>query len=75
MSHLSWEQKIVSQGLKTVAINGFSAWRIYERRDILESDLAFKSIESWINALKKVQSTADFMIDAALDLLIHAQTV
>lgn len=35
----------------------------------------FKSLESYRNALNKVQSTADLMIDAALDLLSHAQAV
>lgn len=74
-SHLQWEQKLVSQVLKTVSINAFIAWRIFERRDLLQNLGEFKSLERYRNALNKVQSTADFMLDSALDLLAHAQSI
>lgn len=74
-SHFAWEQKLVTQVLKTVCVNAFLAWRIFERRDLLQRVEDFKSLDSFRNALNKVQSTADFMIDASLDLLSHAKTL
>lgn len=73
-SHMQWEQKLICQVLKTVAINAFIAWRVFERRDLLQSTSEFRSLDAYRNNLNKVQSTADFMLDAALDLLYNAQT-
>lgn len=74
-SHLKWEQKIVSQTLKTVAINAFLAWRMFKRQEILQSDTELKSLESFRNSLNRVQATADFMSDIATDLLNYASTL
>lgn len=72
-SHLRWKQKIVSQVFKTLTVNVFFAWRLYERRDLLSTTESFKSIDSFRNALNKVTPTAEFMLDAALHLLSQAQ--
>lgn len=74
-SHLAWEQKLVSQVLKTVSLNAFFAWRIFERRDLLLTMEDFKNLECFRNAVNKVQSTADFMLDAALEILAHASAL
>lgn len=72
-SHLSWEQKMVSQFLKTPAINDFFVWRTYKQRELLSSYTTFKSLEAFCNVMKKLQSTAGFMLDASLNLLAHSQ--
>lgn len=53
-SHFRWEQKIVTEVLKTVCINAFFACRIFERRDLLERIEDFNNLESYLNALNKV---------------------
>lgn len=74
-SHLKWEPKIVSQLIKTVCVNAFISWRLHERRDLLESADKYKSLDGFRHMVNKVQSTADFMFDAAMDLLIHANSL
>lgn len=74
-SSFKWEQKVVSQVLKTVAINGFFLWRIFQRRDLLESARSFKSLEKYRYQLNKVQGTADFMFDVSQELLSYAATL
>ena len=72
-SHLQCEQKLVSQVLKTLSVNAFVAWRIFERRDLLQSAEHFKSLESYRDALNRVEPTADFMLDTAVKLLLYAR--
>lgn len=74
-SHLKWEQKIVSQVFKTLAVNSFIAWRIWERKDLLKDVESFKSLDKFRNAVNKVSSTAEFMIDVSVELLTFAQTI
>lgn len=74
-SHFKWEQKLVSQTIKTLAINAFITWRMFERQDLLESAETFCSLDSYRNVLNKVQATTDFMFHAATELLSYAETV
>lgn len=71
-SYQEWEQKIVVQTLKKVAVNAFLAWRMFERQDLLENYRLFKSLDSFRNALKKVQSPGEFMFTISKDLLNYA---
>lgn len=71
---MQWEQKLICQVLKTMAINAFIAWKVTERRDLLQSNNKFRSFDAYRNNLNKMQSTANFMLDAALDRLYNAQT-
>ena len=72
-SSLKWEQKIVSQTLKTLAINAFIAWRMAEKESLLQSKEAFGSLEKFRASLNKVQSLADFIHDVSRELLAHAE--
>ena len=53
-SHFKWEQKLISQTIKTLAINGFIALSIFQRRDLLEDGASFRSLNSYRNALNVV---------------------
>ena len=66
---------MVSEILKTLAVNAFFGWQMYERQDLLESAETFQSIEHYRNLLNKVESTADFMFDTSQELLVHASNV
>lgn len=59
----------MSLTLKTIAINAFVAWRMFQRQDRLETIQSFKSIENYRNSLRKMQATADFMCAASKELL------
>jgi len=74
-SHFQWEQKLVSQTIKTVAINAFIGWRIYERRGLLETSDMFGSLDSFRNQLNNVQATNSFMLDLSKELLSYAATL
>lgn len=71
-SHLKWEQKIVSQVLKTLAVNSFVGWRMAERGDLIESSAAFRSLDDYRHSLNCVQSLADFTFDLSKELLVYA---
>lgn len=45
--HLQWKQKMVTQVLKTVTLNELFSWRIFTRRDLLQSAEDFESLESF----------------------------
>lgn len=74
-SQLAWEQKLITQVLKSLSINAFLAWRIFERRDLVNTSATFKSLDNYRCALNRVQSTSDFMVDASLELLSHAKSI
>ena len=74
-SHFKWEQKVVWQTLKTLAINAFIGWRMFQRENLLESSDTLHSLYHYGNLLIKVQSTADFMFDVLLELLNHAANI
>lgn len=74
-SHLSLGPKIVSQFLRSVALNEFFSCCIFKRRNSLQSSRNYKSLESFCNALNKFQSTADFVRDTSLKLLAQASSL
>lgn len=63
-SALPWEQKMVIQVLKSVAVNAHVGWRINERKDVLDDSTKFISLQSYRNMLNKVceLSNRDTMI-------------
>lgn len=71
-SSLQWEQKLVSQTLKSIAVNAFIAWRMAQKKELLISKEAFGSLDSYRDALNHVQPLADFIFDASQELLIYA---
>lgn len=74
-SSLQWEQKIVTQTLKTIFINAFIAWRMCQKRSRLESKESFESLEKFRHSLNCVQSLADFSFDCAQGLLMYADQI
>ena len=74
-SHFKWEQKLISQTIKTLAINEFIAWRIFQRRDLFEDRASFRSLDSYRIALNKVQAMAEFIHDVAIELLSYADKI
>lgn len=48
--------------------------RIIERRNLLQNTEAYKRLHKFRNSLNKVQSTADFLLDAALNVLSYTNT-
>lgn len=63
----------MSQTIKAVTVNVFVGWRMYERRDVLESN--FHSQGIYRKLLNKVQSTVQFILDISQELLSHAATL
>lgn len=53
--HFKWEQKLVSKMLKTLAVNAFIAWRVFQRQELLQSDEEFKSLDKYRDGLNKIQ--------------------
>lgn len=74
-SVLNWEQKIVSQTLKNLAVNAFIAWRMRQRSDLLESMDKFGGVDKFRTALNKVQSLGDFIFEVCPELLRHADRI
>ena len=68
-----WEQKIVSQTIKTLAVNSFIAWRMTQKRNLLESRVSFQGLNSYRNSLNTLESLADFIYEASRELLNYAQ--
>lgn len=61
----------MSQLFKTFAVNASISWHIFEGRVLIQSAERFKSLDSFRAALDRVQSTADFMLDARLRFFPH----
>lgn len=61
-SHRQWVQNIVSQIMKTIALNAFLGWQMHERRKLLESFSLFHSLDSYSNLLSTVQLTRKLLI-------------
>lgn len=74
-SSLPWEQKLVTQTLKTLFVNAFITWRMYEKRDLLQSLSSFRSLDSFRHSLNAVQSLADFSLDCTRELLAYADRI
>lgn len=74
-SHIKWEPNMVSQVLKTLAINELIYWRILHRREVLESKNGFNSHKEFRYSLNKFQFTANFLFGASKELIIDAANV
>lgn len=61
--------------MKTVTINAFLAFTMYQKKDFISSTASFKSLEKFRNLLNKVQSTADFMFDCSQELMHYTATL
>lgn len=72
-STLKWEQKIVSQTFKTLAVNSFIAWRMTTRKDLLQSKETFQSVDCYRRNLNKIQSLADFVYDVSKELVLYSE--
>jgi hypothetical protein len=70
---MKWEQKIVTQTLKTLAVNGFIAWRIRQKKGMFENKESFIGFEHFRKCLNSVQAFAEFVLDAAKELNIRAE--
>lgn len=46
-SHLAWEQKLITNLVKTHSINAFLAWGIFERHDLVNMSASFTCIEKY----------------------------
>lgn len=53
-SPFAWEQKIVSQTLKTIAANTIIAWHMSEKEQLLHNKEAFGSLDHYRNELNCV---------------------
>ena len=71
-SSLKWEQKVVTQTLKTLAVNAFVAWRMRQKKSLLENKESFQNLEYYRGCLNAVQSLADFVLDASRELIERA---
>lgn len=69
---MQWEQKIVTQCLKTVTINAFIGFRLLKTKHLLESSSSFKSQNAFRNALSAVESFPTFLFEASGELTAHA---
>jgi hypothetical protein len=67
-----WEQKLVTQTFKTLAVNAFVGYRLHCKGDLLQSREAFRGINSFRAAMNSMQSLADFIYDVSPNLLSHA---
>jgi hypothetical protein len=67
-----WEQKLVTQTFKTLAVNSFVAYRLRLKADLLRSREDFRSISAFQASMNSIQSLSDFIYDVSPDLLAHA---
>jgi hypothetical protein len=68
-----WEQNIVTQTFKTLAVNSFVAYRLQLKADLLRSSEEFRSISAFRASMNSIQSLSDFIYDVSPDLLSHAE--
>lgn len=68
---MKWEQKFVTQTLKTLAVNSFITWRMHPEKDIFQRNSLFRSFDSFRLSLNSVSPIADFVFDLCKDLLIR----
>lgn len=74
-SSLKWEQKVVSQTIKTLAINSFLAWRMAQKKDMLGTKEVFQSLQYNRRTLNEVESLADFTYEMSRELLNYAKSL
>lgn len=73
ISHMVWELKLLPQVVRTASLNVLFSWRVFEKRNLLQSFEEFKSLVSYRNALNKVRSTRGFMFEESLEFLSYAK--
>ena len=69
---LRWEQKMVTQTLKTLLTNGFICWRICTIYDISNSDDVFGSLLSFRNKLNHLEPFGDYVNHTCRELFTYA---
>ena len=70
---IKWEQKIVTQVFKSIAVNAWVAWRQLAKEELLKSQESFKGLDAYRNALNKVESLAEFIFELTPELLTYAE--
>ena len=65
--------KIVSQTIKTLAVNSFIAWPMTQKRNLFESRVSFQSLNSFRYSVNTVESFADVIYDPSRELLNYAE--
>lgn len=74
-SHLSWTEKVVTQGLKALVVNAFIFWRIRQMRrssDEMENLDCYSSLESNRHQVNEQGSLGDHVLDMCTQLLVYA---
>lgn len=61
--------------IKTLAVNTFFVWRMFQRQELLEAAQAFCSLDVYRNLLNNIPVTADFMFDFSQELLCHEAVI
>lgn len=56
-------KKGFSQVLKTIAVNSFIGYRIFQRYDLLETDETLKSLDRYRERSNNFQATVEFIDD------------
>lgn len=56
-------------------MNASLAWKMFERRDFVDTSATFKFLEKYQYALNRIQSNSAFMVYALLELLSHAKAL
>lgn len=69
---MKWEQKIVQQTIKMIAINAFIAWEMNQKKDNLERKDTFHGIQQFSNSLKNVQSNSNYIYNLNREILIYS---
>lgn len=72
---MKWEQKAVGQTLKTLFVNSCIAWRIVEKKDLVDDGEMFQSLNFYRQSLNSVDSLSDFCFEASAELLRYADTL
>lgn len=65
---MGWEQKLVTQTLKTLLINSFIAWRLVETCGT-DNGYEFKSLHAFRSKLNSLESFADYVWAVSRELL------
>ena len=70
---LKWEQKVVTQIFKSLAVNAWLAWRQLQKEDLLKSKESFKGLDQFRHSLNNIESFADFVFELIPELLTYAE--
>lgn len=71
-SSMKWEQKLVTQCLKTVLVNAFIGFRLLQVEHLLGSSSSFKSLTAFRNSLNAVESFPTFLYETSTELTAWA---